>query len=254
MQRWILLPGAPPGLPGDFSSAWESLRGEVVDRNRFRHVERVEGPEAVLFVKFFHHPRPNDLARNLLSPPRASSQAEREVKMARLLEEAGLRAVPMAAFGEERRGPFEKRSLLVTVEFKAPTLGEVLREDPGRASHLAPMLGGLLGSLLGKGLYLPDLSMEHILLSPGGDPVLLDLHNGRKVFRWTRARCARMLGRLWAGARGAAPPFTALRLSRKVLGDRFSPRSRRALLAEAARRGDRWEAREKRKRPEEGKP
>ncbi len=254
MQRWIQLPGAPGGLPGDFPSAWKELRGEVVDRNRLRHVERVRRAGRVLFVKFFERPRWKDRIRNLLTPPRAASQAGREAAAAALLEKAGLRAVPMAAFGEERLGPFERRSLLVTVEVKAPTLGEALRRDPVRAGSLAPVLGDLLGKILEGGIFLPDLSMEHILLPPGGDPFLLDLHNARKVGRWTARRLARMLGRLWAGARGTARPLPAMRLALDALKGRGSRRFRRAVIQEAARRGERWEARERRKRPEGRRP
>ena len=250
MQRWIPLPGAPEGLPGDFSSAWDTLRGEVVDQNRFRHVERVDREGTVCFVKFFHRPRFHDLARNLLTPPKAFSQAEREVRTARLLEEAGLRAVPMAAYGEERFGPFERRSLLVTVEVKGPTLGEALRKEPARAASLASDLEELMERLLRGGIYLPDLSLEHILLPPEGEFVLLDLHNARKVRRWTRPRLARMLGRLWAGAKGSVHPFAALRFAGGILGGLGGRGFLRAVLAEAARRGERWENREKRKRPE----
>ncbi len=251
MQRWIPLPGAPEGLPGDFSSAWDTLRGEVADKNRLRHVERVDRGGTVFFVKFFHRPRFHDLARNLLTHPKAFSQAEREVKVARLLEEAGLRAVPMAAYGEERFGPFERRSLLVTVEVKGPTLGEALRKEPGRAASLASDLEDLLEKLLRGGIYLPDLSLEHILLPPGEGLVLLDLHNARKVRRWTRPRLAGMLGRLWAGARDTIHPFSALRFAGGVLGGLGGREFQRAVLAETARRGERWEKREKRKRPEE---
>ncbi len=254
MQRWILLPGAPRGLPEDFSSAWEELRGETVDQNRFRHVERVEAAGRTLFVKFFHKASWKDRLRNLLTPPRTFSQAAREVKVAALLEEAGIGTVPMAAFGEERFGPFEKRSILVTVGIPGPTLGEALRRDPGKAPGLAGVLEEILGRLLARRIYLPDLSLEHILLPREAPPLLLDLHNGAGPIRWNSRRIARMLGRLWAGARGTVPPFLALRSARKVLERAGTSLPAGEILEEAARRGERWETRERRKRRREVEP
>ena len=254
MQRWILLPGAPPDLPGDFASAWKNLRGDVVDQNRLRHVERVDLPGWKVFTKFFHRPRPADLFRNLCTRPRCFSQAAREVKIASLLEKAGLHAVPMAAFGEERLGPIERRSMLVTVEVKGPTLGEVLRKDPGLAYRFAPALKNLLEKLLANRIYLPDLSLEHILLPKEGTLVLLDLHNALVLRRWTDLRLARMLGRLWAGAAGTVRPFTALRLAVEILEGLRDRPPRRKVLIEASRRGERWGARERRKRREGGEP
>ena len=189
-DTFFLLPGAPPELPRTFQAAWAELHGVTVDRNRLRHVERVALGPHVLYVKFFHRPRWADLARNFFSAPQSRSQAEREVRMAGALFACGLKAVTPVAYGQRRLGPLERASVLITREQPGPTLGESLRTGSGAAKAWSARLLALICALFRHDLFLPDLSLEHILVAEDQDLVLLDLHNAGRKPPYPGPRCA----------------------------------------------------------------
>ncbi|MAE75665.1 MAG: hypothetical protein CMJ85_02205 [Planctomycetes bacterium] len=160
---------------GGFASVWDGLDGEVVDRNRLRRVERITTPGGVAYLKrFFGVQAKNELKLRFLQQPRCTSQAMRERLVIDKLHAEGFRPPEVLAAGDETSFGHERRSLLLTASLDGHALADT--DDLPETTVLE--VAEHLGSVTSKGVFLPDLGLDHVFASPGGYQ-LLDFHNAR---------------------------------------------------------------------------
>ncbi|HMQ21104.1 MAG TPA: lipopolysaccharide kinase InaA family protein [Planctomycetota bacterium] len=171
-----------------FDEAWDRWRGDLVDQNRNRDVERVDFGRTVGYLKRFHGIQLKNHLRLRWQQPRCHSQAAREVAIMHALCNAGFHPPRVLAWGQELAGNRELRSLLLTESFDGRPLSD--HGPEAVVAHL-PDVAEELGRSVAAGLFLPDLGLDHVFVLSNGNYGLLDFHNARR----TKRASARELGR-----------------------------------------------------------
>lgn len=166
--------GEAPG----FDRVFLGLRGEVVDRNRGRSVERIEGTGWTGYLKRFEGIQAKNHRKiTRRTEPRVGTQAEREVRIMEALGHAGFGHPEILAWGSEVERGREQRSWLLTKELAARALDEIEPQDLDRS--LLARVAGELGRTVAAGIFLPDLGLDHVYVDDEGRLFLLDFHNAR---------------------------------------------------------------------------
>ncbi|MCR9247262.1 MAG: methyltransferase domain-containing protein [bacterium] len=146
-------------------------------KNRLRSVARISVGGRTWFLKTFTRTQWKNRLRFLVTAPRASDDAGRELAVTQALRAAGIPAPRPVAYG--RRGA---EAFYLCAELPGDPLANWLAQ-PGRDPDLARAAARFCGDLLRRGFLLPDLAPDHIFVTPGasGSPrfAVLDLHNGR---------------------------------------------------------------------------
>jgi SAM-dependent methyltransferase len=185
--------------------------------NRLRAVHRVFGADGRrYFLKSFRAIQPKNLLRDLLTAPRARTDAEREARVAAALRAAGFAAPRPVAVGRSGRA-----SLLLLAELPGEPLAR--RIAAGRCPPaLADRVADHCGLLWRSGFALPDLSADHVFVD-GDDPAtarlgVLDLHDGRlgRAGPRTLRRCLRRFLRSVRDLPTAVPRPRALRFALRL--------------------------------------
>ncbi|MFQ5506951.1 MAG: methyltransferase domain-containing protein, partial [Planctomycetota bacterium] len=210
----------------DFAGLWR-LQGTRIDTNRLRSVELVQTPCGEAYLKrFLGIQWKNALKLKLSTRPRCRSQADRERRIIRALDDAGFRPPVVLAFGEETRLGIERCSLLLTAPLAGrPLTGMRLESDRDLLGRVASELGRVLAA----GIFLPDLGLDHVfLLEDGGGLGLLDFHNARTKPAPSTREIARAIVRFFESPGGAAlvragavPAFTRTLLAAAGLEKRL---------------------------------
>ena len=172
---------------GGFASVWDGLDGEVVDRNRLRRVERITTPGGVAYLKrFFGVQAKNELKLRFLQQPRCTSQAMRERLVIDKLHAEGFRPPEVLAAGDETSFGHERRSLLLTASLDGHALADT--DDLPETTVLE--VAEHLGSVTSKGVFLPDLGLDHVFASPGSTFTTRGLDHGRAPASSAAPSCA----------------------------------------------------------------
>lgn len=140
-------------------------------KNRLRSVTRIATSHGVYFLKRFVRTQLGNRVRFACTQPRARDDAERERLVADALRAAGHRAPRVVAIGRDGASSF-----LLCAELPGTSLRERLLA--GTDAALLRAVARHCGALLAAGLWLPDLSADHVFVH-GRELAVLDLHNGR---------------------------------------------------------------------------
>jgi tRNA A-37 threonylcarbamoyl transferase component Bud32 len=229
--------------------------GSVVKRNLYRQVARVEVPGLGALLLKVHRPAGlRDRVRALLRRSRAAAEWE----AARWLRGAGVPTPEPLLCGERRRGPLLERATTVARFLEArTTLAPALAALPPRERRaLLRRAARWVRAMHDRGISHGDLHSGNVLVGPGGDLHVVDLHRvrvGAPVGRRARERQAAQLlhslreavgpgGRLAAllaydGAEGLAPGRERARRRRRLarVERAVARRERRRLASRAAR-------------------
>lgn len=199
--------------------------------HRWRRVLRLRVEDRTYYLKRFARTQFKNRLRGLLTRPRATHDAHREAAMARALRAAGVDAARPVAVG--RRGA---TSWYLCAAVRGVTLREWIAAGRATAA-LGDRVARMAGSLLARGLVLPDLSAEHVYVSAppdrGGDHVLqlIDLHNGA-LRRAGRRDATRILGHFARSVRGLdVPRRQALAFAVRMLREAGMADAARGILA-----------------------
>jgi len=182
---WTLRADAPPELVRRLIAVRDGTESApAVKRNPKRAVFRLDiGPRRFYAKQHFFRSVPDALWAAL-----RGTRAEREWRNLRSLSEHGLPAVKPMALGVRRRFGVPTESWLVTEETSGRSLKEVaetaLRENGkearGDIRAIVRAVASGLRELHERGFDCPDLHMENVIISRGGQPVLLDVHAARQ--------------------------------------------------------------------------
>ncbi|MCB9880256.1 MAG: hypothetical protein H6832_00045 [Planctomycetes bacterium] len=177
-----------------FDEAWDRWRGELVDQNRMRDVERIDFGRTTGFLKRFRGIQAKNHFRLRWQRPRCHSQAGREVAIMHALQNEGFRPPRVLAWGQELRGNREQRSLVLTEAFDGSALSQC-----SHATTVAqlPRVAELLGRAVKTGIFLPDLGLDHVFLLADDALGLIDFHNARRHPRPTSRELGRALVRFF---------------------------------------------------------
>lgn len=211
--------------------------------NRLRDVVCIEVGGRRYFLKRFTRTQWKNRARFAISRPRAADDADRERRVTEALRRAGFGAPRPVAYG--RRGA---ASYYLCAELEGRSLATLL-ETGDAPDGVGDAVARHCGRLLAAGFRLPDLSADHVFVTPGGQLHVLDLHNGELGAPGApRPRLlARVLRRFARSARGLPiARSAAMRFGCRLLrAAGAAPARRRALLTGAQPFGTaaRYEAR-----------
>jgi tRNA A-37 threonylcarbamoyl transferase component Bud32 len=139
-----------------------ALRGEIIGGHPDRHVARVELSDRTLFVKRELVVGRRTRLKNWWIGAGAVSRSEREAKVLRKLEAAGLPCPQWLAYGEDSTG----RAFLITEEFEgASELRSALNQITDRTA-LAERIGKYLAELHEATFGTPELAAKHLFVNP----------------------------------------------------------------------------------------
>lgn len=196
-----------------FDEAWDKWKGEVVDENNLRNVERVRFGETTTYLKRFHGIQSKNHWKLRWQKPRTHSQAERENAIIHALNAAGFGTPRVMAWGHELRRNRELRSMLITNAYDGTAVSAL---TPERRLQLLPEIADELGRTVAAGIFLPDLGLDHVFLLRDGSFGLLDFHNARRSSRPRRRELARALVRFFR-----SPGAEDCQLARDEFADRY---------------------------------
>lgn len=170
---WQLLTEQPQER-ADFASwqhaaQWPSAA--VGPRNRLRGVVRIESPSGTFYGKTFLATQWKNRLRMRFTAPRASDDAERELRMTQALLANGYAAPRPIAYGRDQHAYY------LCAALPGRSVRELLR-DGACSQELARRVAEHCGGLLAQGFWLPDLSAEHVFVHGEQPLAVLDLHNG----------------------------------------------------------------------------
>lgn len=155
-RAWLRASGI---TTGDTAMA---LQGEIVGGHPDRHVARVELPGRTVFIKRELVVGKRTRLKNWWIGEGAISRSEREAKVLRKLEAAGLPGPQWLAYGQDSTG----KAFLITEEFEgASDLRSVLNEISDRVA-LAERIGKYLAELHESNFGTPELAAKHLLIHP----------------------------------------------------------------------------------------
>ncbi|MBL9076518.1 MAG: methyltransferase domain-containing protein [Planctomycetes bacterium] len=156
VRRWPAEPAGPP--------------------NRLRQVWRLSCDGGTYFLKCFAATQWKNRLAFALTAPRAADDADRERRVTAALRAAGCEAPRPIATGRQGRASF-----YLCAELPGTPCRDLLAQ--GAADEpLWRAVAAHCGVLLQRGLWLPDLSAEHVFARRDGGAWrlgVLDLHNGR---------------------------------------------------------------------------
>ena len=182
-----------------------------------------------LYLKRYDHPPLGVQLRRFLSPARFRSTAGWEWRQIQKLHRLGVPTVFPVAFGEKRRGLFERRSFLLTegvpgeslerwVPEHCPPVTSPLRDRPDhrhRRHSILRELAHLTATLHGAGLVHRDLYLSHVFVSfSASGHAHLRLIDLARVFQPVRVRLRRWIVKDLAALNVSSPPGRVSRSDR----------------------------------------
>jgi len=232
-EHWVLCSDDPAEHQrfADLNRALAAGGVPAAPANRHRHVRRLEVGGRVWFLKIFERRLWKNRLKQATTAPRASSDAERELRMTQALASAGFAVPTPVAAGDDGT-----RSVYVCRALPGRSVLECLRAG-AISQGLAQRIARHCGILLAAGFHLPDLSAEHVFVdgAPGAERLaVLDLHNGSVAHPGPAPhRLLRRVLRHWLRSlRGVAVGFRpALRFAVRLLRTAGRPEAARSLLA-----------------------
>ena len=182
-ERWELLQADAEEAAcfADLASARACVVGPAAPPNRFRRVHELRALDRTYYLKEFEHTQWKNRVRARLTAPRCVLDGERERGVAEALHARGFAVARPVAAGTQRGASF-----YLCAALDGESLRDLLARDAlDRTTAFAAARWA--GAILAAGVHLPDLSLDHVFVTPGGFAVI-DLHNGNRGREWpTRA-------------------------------------------------------------------
>lgn len=184
--------------------AW-SMEGEVVRAVAGRETVRVSPAQGCFFLKRHRGVGWREIFKNWMVLKRPVLGARNEFEACRHLEQAGVTAPTVAAFGESDDSPAQRSSFVMCDELSGFEDLERLTEswpaeppDPLSRRRLVHLIAGFVRRLHNAGVVHRDLYLCHLLLNPATDEMaVLDLHRAlifdRLPDRWRERDLAALL-------------------------------------------------------------
>ncbi len=224
------------GALGSVESVLDGPHALAAPANRYRRVLRIERDGQTYYVKCFAKTQLKNRVQFAVTRPRAASDAQRELGVARALRAAGVATARPVAIA--RRGA---ASYYVCAALPGETLRDRIAHRPADDCVRGAVIR-LITRITAAGIVLPDMSADHVFLTgPAPDALaVIDLHNGRLARRPRRRDGRRILRRFRTSVRGlAVPDRVALAFAVRLLRALGLARSvRRQLLAQSGGRRD----------------